>query len=87
MGEYTETTWTCDRCGAQDAVKLGQQPSFWARITKAQPPRHAEPKVLGDLCIQCRNDLDWWWRNPPEPEAVDDPSHSDRPTEEGGRAE
>lgn len=83
MAERTMTTWTCERCTKTETFKQGEQPRFWVRITKAQPPRHAEPARMGDLCIDCRNELDRWWRSwePPANEnATPDSSAQVTPT-------
>lgn len=63
MSEATRTTWTCDRCGERQSCERGGQPSYWISLRRAQPPNHAEPRRMGDLCTTCRNAFDEWWRN------------------------
>lgn len=62
MSDETTVKWTCDRCGATTVEPQAQQPRDWHRISSANPPRHAEPANVGDVCNGCWTEFCEWWR-------------------------
>lgn len=66
MAARFETTWTCDRCGGESICADRGQPSYWVRLSRAQPPNSAEPQKQGDLCLSCRQEFDAWWAAGPD---------------------
>lgn len=55
MTEENLTRWRCDRCKTVEEVPADGQPSRWARLGYAAPPRNATAGTtkLADLCADC----------------------------------
>jgi hypothetical protein len=69
MADKAQTTWTCDRCKAQWSTLADHnaQPERWHRLKDANPPRHAEPESIGDVCEDCWIAFCSWWQNKVQP--------------------
>lgn len=63
MSSSSTTEWLCDRCNRKAALPLSQQPRAWHSLREANPPNHAEPNLVGDVCNICWDEFCTWWRS------------------------
>lgn len=56
------TIYKCDRCGK--TYETNPEPLFATdvMILVTKVPEHTQP-VAKDLCKDCKNALQWWWKN------------------------
>lgn len=60
MSAITETTWTCDRCGARRTENPTEQPARWSAAIIVRPPAaglDADDVTRWHLCAECDHEL------------------------------